>query len=253
MEELTVVYFVLDEAAAGRKKRRGDWIYHTEQVEIKRGSFILPVITVYLPVYCRKKKKWEKEEWLSYFNSLPIPEESSRVRYHWQEEVGEFLGRAMEPLSFEWISLLLTYYQVTFTELVILDDRDMPTEEIVRHYVSQTRSIRVVTHDGEQYEELGTELYEEYGFLLSVVEDAKELHLKENLMKELYIENKETLLVIAGKNLYHMTPAMIPENAIWLCTEAESAYEKKIGVRARISKVIGMQSFWKNMSRENKR
>ncbi|HKM35672.1 MAG TPA: hypothetical protein VJY54_13170 [Lachnospiraceae bacterium] len=251
MEEMTVVYFVLDHAAAGRKKRRGDWIYHTEQKGVNCGGFKMIVVIVYLPVYCRKRKEWEKEEWLSYSNGLPIPEESSRIRYFWQDGVGDFLGRTLEPLSFEWISLLLSYYQVTFTELVILDDRDMPTEEIIRHFVSQTRKILVVTNDSERYEEFGEELYEEYGFLLCSVKDAKELHLKENLMKESHIGNDETLLVIAGKSLYHMTPAMIPENTIWFSTEVESSYEKKIGMRAKNSKVIGMQSFWKDMSRKN--
>lgn len=252
MEELTVVYFLPDEAAAGKKKRRGEWSYHTEQTEVKCGSYNLPVVTVYLPVFSRKRKPWKKEEWQSYCSQLPIPEESSRVRYYWQEKAGEMLGRVMEPLSFEWITFLLTYYQVTFTELVVLDDRDMPTEELVRFFVSQTRNIKVVTNDREQYEDLGAELYEEYGFLLSVAEDARELRLKDRSIKEVHTGYKASLLIIAGKNLYHITPAMIPESATWFCTEAEGLYEKKISARVRDSKVIGMQSFWKDLSKSYK-
>ena len=238
-----VVYFTLDQTATGRKKRKGNWIYHTEQRVIPCGSFRLLVTTVYLPGFCRKKKKWERVEWLSYCNSLPIPEEGNRVLYYWQEDMTELLGRALEPLSYEWITFLLSFYQISFSELVILDDRDMPTEELISCFVSRTRVIRVVTGDKEQYDEISEALYEEFGFLLSIVEDAKDLRLNEMLEK-----SDETLLVIAGKNLYHLTPAMIPANTIWFSTEAESSYEKRIGMRAKVKKVISMQSFWRDMS-----
>ncbi len=245
---MTVIYFALDQTAVGRKKRRGDWIYHTEQRKVQCGSEYFTVIIVYLPVFCRKKKKWNEKEWLAYFHGIPIPEENSRIRYHWQEETNVFMGRSMEPLSSDWIFFLLSYYRISFTKLVILDDRDMPTEELVQFFVTRTRSIQVVTGDRAQYEELSEALYQEFGFLLSPVENVGQLHLTDDTRKELSKGIEEKLLVIAGKNLWQLSPSMLPKGTIWLSTETENTNENRISRRADIQMIISMQTFWEGLS-----
>lgn len=237
MEEVTVVYFYMDMGASGRLRRRGPWQYGVEERNLQKRNCIIHVYSVKLPGLLQKRKPWKEKEKQEYLRGLPAPGEGREICYFYEAEAEAFLGRRMEPPSEEWLLFLLRYYEVNFDALLILEDRELETEAWVRRYAGGTRYIGILTADAGRYEELTEALWEEYGFLLEVTGEAKGLHLPK----------KGTLLVLAGTELYGMTPSLLPPDTFWLNAAAQTAAGRRICAAAEKVRYLDRRRFLKEI------
>ncbi len=233
MEDLAVVYFVMEKDGRGKTKRKGIWQYHVDQKEISCAGRRVFFIKVYLPAFYYKKKMWTSETITAYMKELPIPLQGEKAYYLYHEEVKDFLHRTAEPLPLFWIRFLIQYYSITFDALVLLDDREMEIEELVAEYVPKSRYIGIATDNREAYETIKEELLEEYGFLLDVSTDYKGLH----------VPKKEKVLVVAGENIYGMTPAMVPGACNWISMATEGISGRRLCARTKDVRFLDMKCF----------
>lgn len=222
LEEMTVVYFVMDKAGAGKRKRRGSWQYRIEDREKCGRDGRVRLCKVCLPTYSYKKKPWKEKDKREYIRGIEVPFEGRNVCYFYEEEAKAFLGRREEPLSLEGLLFLIWYRQIVFDSLVILQDREMETEALLAKYVRDTRYIGVAAGSEEEFSETKDELLEEYGFLLDISTEFAGLH----------IPAKGIVLIVAGEELYGITPQQLPGGAIFVSTVA-SAAAKKLCARAK--------------------
>ncbi|MBD5511065.1 MAG: hypothetical protein HDR08_07425 [Lachnospiraceae bacterium] len=230
VEEMTVVYFVMDKAGAGKRKRRGSWQYRIETREKCGRGGSVSLCKVYLPACSYKKKPWKEKDRSEYIQGLEVPSEGRNVCYFYEEEAKAFLGRKEEPLSLEGLLFLIWYRQIVFDSLIILQDRELETEELLAKYVRDTRYIGVVTGGGEELSEAKEELLEEYGFLLDISTELTGLH----------IPPKGSVLIVAGEELYGITPLQLPKGAIFVSTVVSGA-AKKLCARAKEIRYIDMK------------
>ncbi|MGN1148231.1 MAG: hypothetical protein ACI4TB_07395 [Lachnospiraceae bacterium] len=239
MVEPTVVFFCVEKEGCGRIKRRGKWQYSIEEsyvpcifpVEAGADSRIKQLI-VHLPAYSYKKKEWTEDTLQSYLQGLAVPPESREVYYLYQEKAGELLHRRAEPLPVEWLFLLLSHYQIMFDALIVLHERELETEKLVTKYVKNTRYIGIVTQDAEEFAALKEMLLEEYGFLLDIASDIR------RLCRPAAAET----LIIAGENLYGITPARMPAECVWLSTDSTGSEVRKLCSRARDVRYVDVKT-----------
>ncbi len=222
LEEMTVVYFVMDKGGTGKRKRRGSWQYRIESREKCGRDGSVRLYRVCLPVYSYKKKPWKEKDRSEYIRGIEVPSEGRNVCYFYDEEAKVFLGRKEEPLSLEGLLFLIWYRQIVFDSLIILQDRELETEELLEKYVRDTRYIGVVTSSGEALSEAKEELLEEYGFLLDISTDFTGLH----------IPAKGSVLIVAGEELYGLTPLQLPGGAVFVSTVVSGA-AKRLCARAK--------------------
>lgn len=222
MEEMTVVYFVMDKAGCGRRKRRGSWQYRIEKQEKCGRDGSIRLIEVRLPAYSYKKKLWKEKDRIEYIRGIEAPSEGRNVCYFYDEGARAFLNRKEEPLSLEGLLFLIQYRQIVFDALVILQDRELETEALLAKYVRDTRYIGVVAGSGEALSEAKEMLLEEYGFLLDISAELTGLH----------IPAKGNVLIVAGSELYGTTPGQLPAGAAFVSTAASGA-AKKLCARAK--------------------
>lgn len=218
MEEMTVVYFCVEKEGCGRKWRGGKWQYRiTEEM--------MPVrcIIVWLPPFCCRKKPWKEAGLISYLQGLAIPKEGGRVYYLYGKEAGRLLGRQSEVLSAEWLLFMVEQCMMERNALVILQDREMDVVRLVEKYVASVRYIGIVTANGEEWEGMQEALAEEYGFLLDVAEEVRNLR----------IPQQSKALWVAGRELYGMNPVRLMPDSIWLSTDISNEEGKKICARGR--------------------
>lgn len=235
MEELAVVYFVMEKEGRGKKKRKGAWLYRTEKREIPCQEGRVLFITVYLPAFYYRKRKWTSETWAAYMQMLPVPQQDEKVYYLYAEEAEAFLHREPEPLPLSWLLFFIRYYRIAFDSLVLLADRDMDIEEFTTKYVQSVRYIGIAAADSSILEEYKEVLLEEYGFLLDLAEDYKSLH----------VPKQGRLLVIAGENLYGVTPSALPVNCVWLSTAAKGKAGRRLCARRGDIHFLDMMRFFK--------
>lgn len=233
MEEMTIVYFIVDKEGRGRHKRRGEWQYYLDSGAIYTKAGPVKVIRVRLPAYCYRKKRWKRADWTAYLRGLSVPPEGREVTYLFSEEAAAILQRTEEPLSLEWLLFLIDRYHIAFDALVLLADREMETEALIAHYVRKARYIGVVTENQEEFEDQQEELLSEYGFLLDVSASIRELR----------IPMGGKLLIIAGCKLYDAAPLKLPEG-IWLSMDTPGEAGKGLCARAKEMRYIGMHSFF---------
>ncbi|MCM1215234.1 MAG: hypothetical protein NC548_12025 [Lachnospiraceae bacterium] len=222
MEEMTVVYFLMDKMGAGRQKRRGSWQYRTERRERQGKDGSVSLYKVWLPAYRYKKKPWKERDKSEYIRGIEVPSEGRNVCFFYEEEAGAFLGRKEEPLALEGLLFLIQYRQIGFDSLIILQDRELETGELLAKYVRDTRYIGVVTENEGELAEAKEALFEEYGFLLEVSATLKGLH----------IPTAGRVLIVAGEVLYGITPQQLPRGACFVSTVTSGA-AKKLCARAK--------------------
>ncbi len=235
MEELAVVYFVMEKEGRGKKKRKSPWQYRTEKTTVFCEDKAVLFITVYLPVFYYGKKKWTSEAWDAYMQELPVLQQGEKVYYLYEEEAEAFLHRKPEPLPLSWLLFLIGYYRLTFDSLILLADRDMDIETLTAGYVQKARYIGVATADSGMLEAYREVLSDEYGFILDVAEDYKSLH----------VPKKGQVLVIAGENLYGATPAVLPANCVWLSTAAGGISGRRLCARTEGARFLDITCFFK--------
>ncbi|MBE5868279.1 MAG: hypothetical protein E7293_04870 [Lachnospiraceae bacterium] len=213
METMTVVFFYVSSHASGRKKRK--WCYDVRRENTIEENIVFSRIQVFLPLFEKGKKRWTGKALSTYLDGLDIPQESRNVYYVPDEEAACMLERGTEPLSLEWILFLLAYYHLDFDGLLILQDREMDAEEMIRHFAPVTKYLGVITKQPEKWQDVAEELSEEYGFLLDVVTEFGGHHYR-----------GEKLLVVAGRENYQVSPDLIPEGSMWLSTDIGSENRK---------------------------
>lgn len=248
MEDLTVVYFVMDKEAAARQHKRRPWQYRVESRIIVSKPAQVTLVRVYLPEYSLKKmvfkrycrkQAWTAGDWQQYWEGLPIPPEGREVYYYYEKQAQEFLGRRAEPLPWDWVLFLMAYYRVEFDALVLLQDRDMEAWQMVQEYAAVTRYLGVATSRPEDWQDMVESLSEEYGFLLDVSRSVKSLH----------IPLRGKTLVIAGEETYGAAPSSLPEGCIWISTDTEGGAGRNVCARVQDAEYIGMKRFLRKFLR----
>lgn len=248
MEDLTVVYFVMDKEAAARQRGRGPWQYRVDTAVIVREPAQVTLTRVYLPEYSLKKmvfnrycrrQAWTAGDWQKYWEGLPIPPEGRETYYFYEKQAQEFLGRRAEPLPWEWVLFLMAYYRVEFDALVILQDRDMEAWQMVQEYAAGTRYLGVATSRPGDWQDMTESLSEEYGFWLDVSRNVKNLHIP--------LHGKA--LVIAGEETYGAAPLFLPEGLIWISTDTEGGAGRNVCARIQGAEYIGMKRFLRKFLR----
>lgn len=220
MEEMVLVYFTVDPESCGKKRRKDKWQYTLEEKFLT--DIALRRVTVRLPAYSRGKRSWTGEQLAEYFSELPVAAEGTRVYYLYDGEAGRMLGRRSELLSAEWIFYLLAIDKTVPDALLILHERGMETERLVKKYAADTRYIGLLAKNPDAFTDLAEEISEEYGFFLDVAEDVRKLRLPETV--------QGNLLIIAGEEFCGITPARLPVGCTWLSvTEGKSAARKLHG------------------------
>lgn len=233
MEEMTIVYFIVDKEGQGRQKRRGEWQYVSDYREVPVKAGRIKLITVRLPAWCYRKRKWKEADWQAYLRGLTVPAEGRETAYLFAKEAAAALGRPEEPLSLEWQLFLIAQYQIAFTSLVILDDRELETEGLIEKYVQRTRYIGIVTPDEHLYRDMQETLLAEYGFLLDVSASFRGLRMP----------RKGKTLLVAGQQLYDVTPARLSAVS-WVSTDIAGEAGKGLCARAGEARYIGLRSLF---------
>lgn len=237
MEDMIVVYFYLEQEAVGKERRRHPWKYNINRKTLVKEPVNVQLIRVFLPSHARKKKSWTSETWQEYWNGLPVPHQGRTVYYLFEEKVQQLLQWAVEPLPWEWVQFLMSFYQIHFDALVLLQDREMEAFQIVQHYAKDTYYLGVATSHPKEWEEMEEALSGEYGFLLDVSETLNGLH----------IPPKTRTLILAGEKVYGATPAMLPEGCVWISTDTQGEAGRNICARAKGVVYIGMQAFLRKL------
>lgn len=214
MEDLTAVCFTVEPIEPAKRSRFGRWrFFVTEQVlPVKtgeNGQSRIRQIMVRFPRNYRKRKAWTREALAEYQNSLPIPPQSGTVCYLYEKEARGLLRRQQEPAPYPWLQGMLEYYKAVPDNLIILEDGDMETEDLILRYVKKARTVSVVTEKPEEMEELRERLSQEYGLLLRVWDRAGSFH----------IPPEGNNVFVAGRALYGLKPAMLPPGSLFICTD----------------------------------
>lgn len=187
MEDMTVVFFYVDEKGSGRrrlgKKRFGgwkwseQWQYNVYQEQRQMGEGSLKIYCVGLPIF-EKDKKWTSWSWSQYLKDLPIPPEGRYVYYAPDKKAEKLLGRGREPIGIEWIFTFIEYYSLEFDSLVLIQDREMEAEELIRHYAEGIPYLGVVKDFISDWETVEDSLSMEYGLTLDIQSEFDALHIK---------------------------------------------------------------------------
>ena len=232
MEEITVVRFFMDKEKRGKEKRRAQWQYYVDSTKIKTEAGSMKLITVYLPGGAYKKKAWTPKMWTEYLQGLALPPEGRYVYYLYEDGAGEILRRENEALPLEFVFFLIKSCKLRFEALVLLWDRETEGGDMLKAYVRNTRYMGVITDKAEYVAQWQDIFWEEYGFLLEVVGEAGALHVPRNGKK----------LIVAGKELYGLTPRMLLPGTVFISTETNGA-GKTVCARAKDVKYIDIKCF----------
>lgn len=227
MEDLTVVYFVMESDMPAKNSRFGKWQFHVTEEELPH----IRRITVHFPGTYRRKKAWPAEALREYEARLNIPPQRGTVCYLYEDAVQSLLGREQEPLPFSWLQGMLEYYKAAPDNLFVLEDGEIATEELAWQYVKKARCISVVTERPEELTGLQENLLEEYGFLLGVWEDAGKL----------YVPSQGRTVFVAGGRLYGLKPSALPTDSLFFSTDKGEG--KKLCRRAKGVKYIDIHTF----------
>lgn len=250
MEDLTVVYFIMESDMPAKRSRFGKWQFHVTEKELpmeqSMGDLVssslqtgrIRRITVYFPGTYRKKRAWTEEALREYEGLLPIPPQRGTVCYLYEDAVQSLLRRAQEPLPFPWLRSMLEYYQAAPDNLYVLEDREIDTEELAWQYVKKARCINVITERPEELNRLQENLQEEYGFLLGVWENAGKL----------YVPSRGRTVFVAGSRLYGLKPSSLPEDSLFFCTDAGEG--KKLCRRAEGVRYVDIHTFLRDCARD---
>ncbi len=195
MEDMTVVFFYMmnqngdgPEEKTGRKRLFGRRKHkETEVVENYKlhsalwrlGDGSLRVICAELPPVSEPGKGRTtcccRQQCVA---DIPVPPEGRYVYYVPDKKAGKLLGRGREPINLEWILFFIEYYSLSFDGLVLVPDREMEAEELIRHYAASIAYLGVVTDSAEAWEEVEEDLNLEYGLTLDLQRSAAQLHIK---------------------------------------------------------------------------
>ena len=241
MERMTVVFFCGREDCYARKRRgrwrwEKSWCYDVRKTEKKARGIWLQGVRVNLPMKEKAGKNWSRERLTSYLEGLEIPPEGRTVYYQPDKAALTLLKRRTEPLSLEWILFFMTYYAWDFDGLLILQDREMAAEELVRHFAPGTKYLGVLTDAPDKWQDLADELAEELGCLLEVNRDWKEQHY-----------GGQKLLVIAGSKGYGVHPSRLPRGCVWFNIDGESDMGKAVCSRAEQVSYVDGKHFFREM------
>ena len=227
MEDLTVVYFVMESDMPAKKSRFGKWQFHVTEEEFPH----IRRVTVHFPGIYRKKKAWPAEALREYEAQINIPPQRGTVCYLYEDAVQKLLNREQEPLPFTWLQSMLEYYKAAPDNLFVLEDREIETEELAWQYVKKARCIGVVTERPGEFAGLQENLLEEYGFLLGVCENAGKL----------YVPPQGRTVFVAGSRLYGLKPSILPPGSMFFCTDKGEG--KKLCRGAKGVKYVDIHTF----------
>lgn len=256
MEDLTVVYFMMESNMPAKKSRFGKWQFYVTEEELSMersmersqrnsvGSSLqtgrIRRITVHFPGTYRKKRAWSEEALREYEGLLPIPPQRGTVCYLYEDAVLSLLRRAQEPLPFPWLRSMLEYYKAAPDNLFVLEDKEIDTEELAWQYVRKARCISVVTERPEELTGLQENLQEEYGFLLGVWVNAGKL----------YVPARGRTVFVAGSRLYGLKPSALPADSLFFCTDRGEG--KKLCRRADGVRYVDVHTFLRDCARERR-
>lgn len=237
MEEMTIVYFLIKENCAARRKRRGAWQYYVEEEKVFTPGGYLMLYTVQIPAFLYRKKKWQGKMLADYMSGLCIPSSGEQVLYVFETQAGELLHARTKPLTQPWLQFLLGYYEPCFANLIILVDKQLKVGELVRRYVPYARYVGFAATEKESCELFAEELSEEYGILPEVSGNVKELHLIPG-----------SRLIIGADNLYGISPAWLNAEIVWLSATVNND-ARRICARAREAIYIDIEVFMEDVLR----
>lgn len=240
MEEMTIVYFVLGREITAKKKRREDWQYFVQEKRVQTPGGMLYLFLVQIPRFQYKNKNWKESALAEYLDGLALPIEGRNVLYLFDKQMQEFFCRENETLTEEWLLFLLKYYSPTFDNLIILASRELEPEKIIWQYARMTRYIGVAVKEPENYLELSETLSEEYGFLLDLAEEFKQLRP----------QHKGKWLIVAGDEPEGITPAWLSGDCIWLSAKPNNV-AKQLCARAKGVQYLDIEIFLKEVLHKN--
>lgn len=241
MEDMTVVFFYLDEKKSGRKrlqkKRFGGWKWdsqwqyniYSEKKQMGEGS--LKIICVGLPLL-ETDKRWTGFSWRQYMESMPIPPEGRYVYYAPDKNAEKMLGRGREPINIDWVLMLIEYYSLTFDGLVLVQDREMEAEELIRHYAADIPYLGVVEDFMSDWEEIEDSLAMEYGLTLDVQQNFENLHMK-----------GERVLVVLGMGAEPPRNMDIGTESIIIATEGKRGSQIRQDFPGKNIRYVDMERF----------
>lgn len=241
MEDMTVVFFYVDEKGSGRKrlekKRFGGWKWskewqydvHCEKRKIGNGS--LKIFCVGLPFW-EKDKKWTNSSLQQYLNGLPVPPEGRYVYYAPDRKAQKMLGRGREPINIEWILLLIEYYTLKFDSLVLVQDREMEAEELIRCFAAEIPYLGVVEDFISDWETVEDGLSMEYGLTIDAQKDFRMLHIK-----------GKKVLVVLGAGTKLPANAVIPRGSIILSTEGRRRHGEWQEFKEKNIRYVDIENF----------
>lgn len=244
MEDMTIVFFYADEKGSGRKrlrrKRFGGWRWsetwqykvYCEKRQMGEGS--LKIFCVGLPLL-EKDKRWTNFAWQQYLAGLPVPPEGRYVYYAPDKKAEKLLGRGREPVGVEWILTFIEYYGLSFDGLVLVQDREMEAEELIRYYAAQLPYLGVVKDFMTDWEEIEESLSMEYGLTIDLQQKFEALQVK-----------GQRVLVILGAGSELPETSRLKEGSIILSTDGRR--REKDGQRIRGKNIVNvdMERFLKD-------
>lgn len=234
MEDLTVVCFVMESDMPAKKSRFGKWQFHVTEEELPH----IRRLTVHFPGIYRRKKAWPEEALREYEEQLMIPPQRGTVCYLYENAVQSLLRREQEPLPFVWLQNMLEYYKAAPDNLFVLEDGEIAAEELAWQYVRKARCIEVVTEKPEEFSRLQENLFQEYGFLLRVCENAEKLH----------VPSRGRTVFVAGSRLYGLKPSALPADSLFFCTDKGEG--KKLCRRANGVRYVDIHTFLRDCARD---
>lgn len=172
-----------------------------------------------------------------------LPPEGRYVYYVTDRWAEKKLRRGREPIGMEWILFLISYYELMFDGLVLIQDRDMEAEELIRHFAPIVNYLGVVTDYFYDWEEVEESLSEEYGLVLDRGTGVERLHVK-----------GDRILVI-GSNMaepvgdvgvfIRKLSEQIGGEIIWLDTAGRGFLSKKEVIEERKFIYVNMEHFFR--------
>lgn len=244
MEDMSIVFFYVDRKQWGRKrlgkKRFGGWKWSKEyqynvyikEMEIRTGS--LKLWCVGLPE-SETDMRWTGSKWKKYITGLPIPPEGRFVYYAPDKRAERMLGRDREPIGLEWILTLVEYYSLEFDGLVLVQDREMEAEELIRHFAASVPYLGVIKDFNSDWDEVEDDLSMEYGLTIDIQEVYDELHVK----------GDKTLIVVGTKEELPRGLA-VREGSVLLFTEGRLDKREREEYRRKNVRVVDMEGFLKD-------
>lgn len=244
MEDMSIVFFYVDRKLSGRKRIGKKWFggwkwsreyeYRVSIKEVDTGTGCLKVWCVGLPSL-ETDTRWTGSGWKKYTAGLPIPPESRFVYYAPDKNAERMLGREREPIGLEWILALVEYYSIKFDGLVLVQDREMEAEELIRHFASSVPYLGVIKTFNSDWDEIEEDLSMEYGLTIDIQESYDKLHVKGN----------KTLIVIGAKEDLP-EEIVIKESNVLLFTGGRMDKGKRRELRRKNVTVVDMEGFLKD-------